>query len=185
MSKQRWLNWVIGPGLTVLATVIYDYLVREQGWPVTTAILFPFVVLAGFANGSPLRPWDGLWAGLICAAWVSGFSVYLAPELVFERAVLVPLAVVLIALAVGFLRAWAWRGLAMQQAAGEMALEHNLARLKGLEDLSRELYYEWDRLNEAERKGRVSQLWDRANNIASLADGWRQVGWHQYWARLK
>lgn len=181
MRRRQWAAWVIGPGATVLATVAYDYLVKYQGWPITTAILFPFVVLAGFANGSPARPWGGLWAGLIAASWVAGYSIYLQPGL--ERVVLVPLSVFLIATAVGFLRAWAWQGEAVQIAMGDLALDSNLARLKAIEDLARELYYGWDRLSEAERREQVSWLWDRANNVGSLAEGWRQVGRDQYWAR--
>ena len=178
-----WIAWVIGPALTVLVTFGYDWLRRYAGAPDSVMVLIPLVVLAGFMNGSPLHPNAGLWAGLVSAAWVAAYSLYLGPSISFERIVLVPIGVLVIAIMVGFLRKWAWEGERLQQEAGELALGANIARLESLENLARELEQNWDRMEETERKERVRVIWDRANNIGTLAHGWRQVGRHQYWAR--
>lgn len=167
--------------MTVLATGVHEYFIRRGDLPPTVALLMVFVPIAGFLGGSAKRPWDGLWAALLSAAWLSGYSVYLDPGSI-ERVMVVPAANLISAVIVGVLRARAWREEAMKRAAGDLALDQNLARLEQVELLARDLYWKWDEIDDHKRREQAKVLWDRTNNIAALAEGWRAIGRHKYWA---
>lgn len=173
-------NWILGPAILILTTLAYEYF-RGRGAPPSVIVLLPLLVLAGFLGGHRNWPEGGLWAGLTSAAWIAGYSLYLGTGI--ERQILVPVGVFVIAILVGFLRLRAWQGEQLEHEAGELALSANVYRLEEIERLARELEKNWYELTDPERKERARWIWARANGIITLAEGWRQVGRHQYWAK--
>lgn len=176
MELRWWIRWLIGPAVTVVATLLYTVLIEQANFPGTTVLLIPLLALAGLVNGSPQRPWDGLGAALLTAAWLTSYSIFLQSEFDIERSVLVPASLFAMAIIIGYLRGRDWQLRRLEEEAGELALAANVARLEEIEKIGHDLYWNWNDLSDFERRSITKTLWDRANNIVSLAEGWRQVG---------
>lgn len=182
MELRWWIRWAVGPIITVAATLLYTALIEQAHFPGTTVLLIPLIALAGLVNGSSRRPWDGLGAALVAAAWLTGYSVFLRPVFDIERTVLVPAGLFALAVIIGYLRGRDWQLRRLEEEAGELALDANLARLEEIERISHDLYWNFNDLSDFERRSIAKTIWDRANNIVSLAEGWRQVGRYRAWS---
>lgn len=187
MIIHGWPRYV-GPALTVGFTLIYHYGVINHYYEVSLALIFLFVAGGAFISG--------LRGGLAAAAWGSAYGFYVM--LPGSRLVQTILGMIGLAGLVGYgtrrLRAeyqrrqveTAAKLAALEQLrqieaiAGDRALDTNLSRIEQVEKLGHDLYWQWEQLSDSQRRELAKTIWDRANNIVSLAEGWRQIGRYQF-----
>lgn len=183
LKMSRW--W--GPLGTVAFTVVYHCGVVWGWYEVSLALIFLFVAAGAFISG--------VRGGLAAAVWGSAYGWYVM--LPGSRLVQTIIGMIFLAGLVGYgtrrlRREYQARLLEsaakmaileqlrqIESIAGEKALDTNLSRIEQLEKLGHELYWRWEMLSEAQRRDLAKTIWDRANNIVSLAEGWRQIGKYQ------
>lgn len=183
LKISRW--W--GPLGTVVFTVGYHYGVMRGWYEVSLALIFLFVAGGAFLSG--------LRGGMAAAVWGSVYGWYVM--LPGSRLAQTIIGMILLAGLVGYgtrrlRREYQLRLLEsaaklaaleqlrqIEEIAGDRALDTNLSRIEQLEKLGHDLYWRWEILSEAQRRELAKTIWDRANNIVSLAEGWRQIGKYQ------
>lgn len=182
---MSWTKRLIGPAVTVLATLIYHLaVVRIEIIPPEAALLWPFVILAGFAGG--------VRSGLLAAAWVSGYAwLALVPTGEFPRAAIITVGTLVGTYLVGYrtrqlrcANAELERALRAEKAA-RLQAEHNQAARNFVEGLNGniellqravnflqsqigvidELLEQWNELSKVDLRNRVRITRDDLRNL--------------------
>lgn len=178
---------IIGPAITILATILYHLVVTGLGIGMpTVAWLAPLVALAGFASG--------LWAGVAAGVWAGLYSFYLTGDPL--RAATVGLSLVVTGAIIGY-RTRLWREVITSLEASvraektaRLAAEYNQSARNFVDSLNgnielldatikrvSELIKIWPDLHNDARKERLIMIRHDLIQLLTATQGWLQLAW--------